>query len=140
MHNSYLNLMLLFARCLLPSRFFRTLPKTVLPADQLGPQPQDINGYPGPPCPKPPATPGALCQFHSQFPSTNSPLPKFIPQLPQNESLPRKALPLIPFHRLFLSFNSLPNILSHLFNDSYPLFNDSYPLFNVCYPTHIRKF
>jgi hypothetical protein len=33
MHNSYLILMLLFARRLLPSRSFRTLPKTDLPAE-----------------------------------------------------------------------------------------------------------
>ena len=130
---------------LLPSRYFRKLPKTVLPADQLAPQPQDINGYPGPPCPKPPATPvHCVNATHKISPPSlqYSELPKIHGQLLQNNAPLQLLSPLIPPSPTSLHLLPYPQIyyLILLFNVLSHLFNASYPLFNVCYPTHIRKF
>ena len=106
--------MLLFACRFLPSRFFRTLPKTVLPADQVAPQPQDINGYPSPLCPKIPATPVhyPLCQCYSQnFTSLSAilPAPKIHGQLPSNNPPLKILSPLIPPSPTPPAFTSSPN-------------------------------
>ena len=110
---SLMLIILLVVCSLLPSRFFfRTLPKNVLPADQLAPQPQDINGYPGPPCPKPPATPGALCQFHSKFHSANPLLPKFIPNSRRIISPQTPFPPLSLLHRLPFIYSLIPTFIT----------------------------
>ena len=113
---SLMLIILLVARSLLPSFFFRTLPKIVLPADQFAPQPQDINGYPGPPCPKPPATPihcviathkisppslqySELLKIHGQLPQNPPPvrlLPFLIPPSPTSLHLLPHLTPLLP--------------------------------------------
>ena len=132
----YLNLMLVILPVvcsLLPSRFFRTLPKTDLPADQLAPSPRISTDILALHAQNPQQTP---VHYVNSTPSFTLPIPrspKFIPNSPNIILLPNSFPPLIPPSPT--SLHLLPYLISYpIIKYLIPFIKYLIPLFKYLIP------